>query len=130
MVAQDQGLSVFGGERSRHTIVVRPSPFAGSARQRREKRENKACLRVLDLKRDIATASLVNLPLPAVLRARGQVGVESVDKLFGLIRRESMGGEMLAVKLMARKSSLRWGCKSTGIGTRVEMLTAQGKDGG
>jgi hypothetical protein len=81
--------------------------------------------------RDITTRWwLVNLPLSVALRVGSQVGVVSVDNLIGLIRDDSVGSEVLPVKLAVRKSSLRWGRKSSGIGARVEMLTALGHDGG
>lgn len=80
--------------------------------------------------RDIITRWVVNPPSVVALRVRSQVGVVSADNLFGLIRGDSVGSEVLPVKLAVRKPNLRWGRKSRGIGARVEMLTAQGNDGG
>jgi len=56
---------------------------------------------------DIATASFVNPPLTTVLQDTGQAGAVLVDSLLGLIRGESVESEVLPVKLMVRKSSLR-----------------------
>ena len=56
---------------------------------------------------DIATASFVNPPLTTVLQDTGQAGAVLVDSLLGLIRGEAVESEVLPVKLMVRKSSLR-----------------------
>ena len=56
---------------------------------------------------DIAIASFVNPPLTTVLQDTGQAGAVLVDSLLGLIRGESVESEVLPVKLMVRKSSLR-----------------------
>ncbi|MEO6925615.1 MAG: LacI family DNA-binding transcriptional regulator, partial [Rhodanobacter sp.] len=56
---------------------------------------------------DIATASFVNPPLTTVLQDTGQAGAVLVDSLLGLIRGEPVGSEVLPVKLVVRKSSLR-----------------------
>lgn len=56
---------------------------------------------------DIAIASFVNPPLTTVLQDTGQAGAVLVDSLLGLIRGEVVESEVLPVKLMVRKSSLR-----------------------
>ena len=56
---------------------------------------------------DIATASFVNPPLTTVLQDTGHAGAVLVDSLLGLIRGEPVESEVLPVKLMVRKSSLR-----------------------
>ena len=56
---------------------------------------------------DIATASFVNPPLTTVLQDTGHAGAVLVESLLGLIRGETVESEVLPVKLMVRKSSLR-----------------------
>lgn len=56
---------------------------------------------------DIATASFVNPPLTTVLQDTGHAGAVLVESLLGLIRGEPVESEVLPVKLMVRKSSLR-----------------------
>jgi DNA-binding LacI/PurR family transcriptional regulator len=56
---------------------------------------------------DIATASFVNPPLTTVLQDTRQAGEVLVDSLLGLIRGEPVESEVLPVKLMVRRSSLR-----------------------
>jgi DNA-binding LacI/PurR family transcriptional regulator len=56
---------------------------------------------------DIAMASFVNPPLTTVLQDTGQAGAVLVDSLLGLIRGEPVESEVLPVKLMVRRSSLR-----------------------
>jgi DNA-binding LacI/PurR family transcriptional regulator len=56
---------------------------------------------------DIATASFVNPPLTTVLQDTRQAGEVLVDSLLGLIRGEPVDSEVLPVKLMVRRSSLR-----------------------
>ena len=56
---------------------------------------------------DIATASFVNPPLTTVLQDTRQAGEVLVDSLLGLIRGEPAESEVLPVKLMVRRSSLR-----------------------
>jgi DNA-binding LacI/PurR family transcriptional regulator len=56
---------------------------------------------------DIATASFVNPPLTTVLQDTGHAGAVLVDSLLGLIRGEAVASEVLPVKLVVRKSSLR-----------------------
>jgi DNA-binding LacI/PurR family transcriptional regulator len=56
---------------------------------------------------DIATASFVNPPLTTVLQDTLHAGAVLVDSLLGLIRGEPVESEVLPVKLMVRRSSLR-----------------------
>ncbi len=56
---------------------------------------------------DIATASFVNPPLTTVMQDTRQAGEMLVDSLLGLIRGEPVESEVLPVKLMVRRSSLR-----------------------
>ena len=56
---------------------------------------------------DIPTASFVNPPLTTVRQDTGQAGEALVDTLLQLIRNEPAGSDMLPVKLVVRKSSLR-----------------------
>ncbi len=56
---------------------------------------------------DIATASFVNPPLTTVLQDAEQAGEVLVDSLLALIRGEPAESEVLPVKLMVRRSSLR-----------------------
>ena len=56
---------------------------------------------------DIATASFVNPPLTTVLQDTKQAGEVLVDSLLGLIRGEPVDSEVLPVKLVVRRSSLR-----------------------
>ncbi|HTM29297.1 MAG TPA: LacI family DNA-binding transcriptional regulator [Rhodanobacter sp.] len=56
---------------------------------------------------DIATASFINPPLTTVLQDTKQAGEVLVDSLLGLIRGEPVDSEVLPVKLVVRRSSLR-----------------------
>jgi DNA-binding LacI/PurR family transcriptional regulator len=56
---------------------------------------------------DIAMASFVNPPLTTVLQDTTQAGAVLVDSLLSLIRGEPVASEVLPVKLMVRRSSLR-----------------------
>ena len=56
---------------------------------------------------DIAMASFVNPPLTTILQDTKQAGEVLVDSLLGLIRGEPVDSEVLPVKLMVRRSSLR-----------------------
>ncbi|GAA0889673.1 LacI family DNA-binding transcriptional regulator [Rhodanobacter soli] len=56
---------------------------------------------------DIAMASFINPPLTTVLQDTRQAGEVLVDSLLALIRGEPVGSEVLPVKLMVRRSSLR-----------------------
>lgn len=56
---------------------------------------------------DIAMASFVNPPLTTVLQDTRQAGAVLVDSLLGLVRGEPVESEVLPVKLMVRRSSLR-----------------------
>jgi len=56
---------------------------------------------------DIATASFVNPPLTTVLQDTGHAGAVLVDSLLSLIRGETVESEVLPVKLIVRRSSLR-----------------------
>jgi DNA-binding LacI/PurR family transcriptional regulator len=56
---------------------------------------------------DIAIASFVNPPLTTVLQDTRQAGEVLVDRLLSLIRGEPVESEVLPVKLMVRRSSLR-----------------------
>lgn len=56
---------------------------------------------------DIAMASFVNPPLTTVLQDTRQAGEVLVDSLLALIRGEPAESEVLPVKLMVRRSSLR-----------------------
>jgi DNA-binding LacI/PurR family transcriptional regulator len=56
---------------------------------------------------DITTASFVNPPLTTVLQDTKQAGEVLVDGLLALIRGESLESEVLPVKLVVRRSSLR-----------------------
>lgn len=56
---------------------------------------------------DIATASFVNPPLTTVLQDTRHAGEVLVESLLGLIRGEAVESEVLPVKLMVRRSSLR-----------------------
>jgi DNA-binding LacI/PurR family transcriptional regulator len=56
---------------------------------------------------DIPMASFVNPPLTTVLQDTKQAGEVLVDSLLGLIRGEPVDSEVLPVKLVVRRSSLR-----------------------
>jgi DNA-binding LacI/PurR family transcriptional regulator len=56
---------------------------------------------------DIAMASFINPPLTTVLQDTRQAGEVLVDSLLALIRGEPVESEVLPVKLMVRRSSLR-----------------------
>lgn len=56
---------------------------------------------------DIAAASFINPPLTTVLQDTTQAGEVLVSKLLVLIHGESVESEVLPVKLVARRSSLR-----------------------
>ena len=56
---------------------------------------------------DIAMASFVNPPLTTILQDTRQAGETLVDSLLSLIRGEPVESEVLPVKLMVRRSSLR-----------------------
>ena len=56
---------------------------------------------------DIAMASFVNPPLTTILQDTKQAGEVLVDSLLALIRGEPVDSEVLPVKLMVRRSSLR-----------------------
>ena len=56
---------------------------------------------------DIPTASFVNPPLTTVRQDTGQAGEALVNTLLQLIRNEPAGSDMLPVKLVVRKSSLK-----------------------
>ena len=56
---------------------------------------------------DIPTASFVNPPLTTVRQDTGQAGEALVNTLLQLIRNELAGSDMLPVRLVVRKSSLR-----------------------
>ncbi|MFI4959022.1 MAG: substrate-binding domain-containing protein, partial [Lysobacterales bacterium] len=56
---------------------------------------------------DIPMASFVNPPLTTILQDTKQAGEVLVDSLLALIRGEPVDSEVLPVKLMVRRSSLR-----------------------
>ena len=56
---------------------------------------------------DIPTSSFVNPPLTTVRQDTGQAGEALVNTLLQLIRNEPAGSDMLPVRLVVRKSSLR-----------------------